>query len=71
MINALMDRDNVVRPITTTDCGINVLLISCEDKKSEACGSASGKDKGSSAITGQPITLVNCEISSTVKPPLS
>ena len=28
LINALMERERVVRPITKTDCGIKVLLIS-------------------------------------------
>ncbi|CAB4626353.1 unannotated protein [freshwater metagenome] len=48
-----------------------MLLISCVAKKIDACAIASGNDNGSSAITGQPIALVNFEISSTFKPPRS
>ena len=71
MIKALIDRDKVVRPITKTDCGINVLRISGDAKKIDACAIASGKVRGSSAITGQPKIFANCVISSTVKPPRS
>ena len=71
LIKALIDRDKVVRPITSTDCGIRVLRISGEAKKIDACAMASGKDRGSSAITGHPNTFVNCVTSSTVKPPRS
>ena len=48
-----------------------MLRISGEAKKIEACATASGKESGSSAITGQPKTLVKRVISSTVKPPRS
>ena len=71
LIKALIDRDKVVRPITRTDCGIRVLRISGDVKKIDACAMASGKESGSSAITGQPSTFVNCVISSTVNPPRS
>ena len=70
-MKALIDRDKVVRPITTTDCGMSVLRISGEAKKIEACAIASGKESGSSAMTGQPKTFVNRVISSTVNPPRS
>jgi len=70
-MNAFIERDSVVRPITNTACGINVLRISGEAKKIDACAIASGKESGSSAITGQPRTFANCVISSTVKPPRS
>ena len=68
LIKAFIERERVVRPITRTDCGIKVLLISCEVKKTEACAIASGNDKGSSAITGQPRAFVNLVISSTESP---
>ena len=52
-IRALMERDSVVRPITTTDSGAKFFRIAGEAKKSAACEIASGKESGSSAITGQ------------------
>ena len=58
-MNALIDRDSVVRPITKTDCGIRVLRISGEAKKIDACATASGKESGSSAIKGHPKTFAN------------
>ena len=48
-----MERDSVVRPITTTDSGAKFFRIAGEAKKSAACEIASGKESGSSAITGQ------------------
>ena len=71
LIYAFIDRDNVVRPIISTDCGMSVLRISGDARKIDACGTASGKERGSSEITGQPNTFVNFVISSTVKPPRS
>ena len=70
-MKALTERESVVLPITKTDCGIKVLLISCEVKKIDAWAIASGNDNGSSAITGQPSSFVNLVISSTLSPPRS
>ena len=71
LMNALIERESVVLPITKTDCGIKVLRISCDVKKIDACATASGNDKGSSVITGQPRVFVNLVISSTDNPPRS
>ena len=54
LTRALIERERVVLPITTTVSGVTSSAIVFEVRKMLACASAPGKESGSSEITGHP-----------------
>jgi hypothetical protein len=54
LTRALIERESVVLPITTTVSGATSSAIVFEVRMMLACASAAGKERGSSAITGHP-----------------
>ena len=70
-MNALIERERVVRPITTTVSGAKSFAMALFVRKTLACEMAFAKVSGSSAITGQPSSSANFFTDSALKPPRS
>ena len=71
LMNALMERERVVRPITTTVSGTKSSAMARDVRKMLACEIAFSKVSGSSAITGQPSASAKSLTASTDSPPRS
>ena len=70
-MSALIERERVVRPTTTTVSGARSSEIVFEVKKTLACEIAPSKVRGSSEITGQPSSFEKARTDSALKPPRS
>ena len=71
LINALIERESVVRPITTTVSGAKSSAMVFDVRNTLAWEIASSNVSGSSAITGQPSFSAKSFTASALKPPRS